>query len=1034
MKKQNFFAFSLIFLLLVNFFGITVILFTTHQKNHSIMSEDLENQIPNLISTSDSENIFEYLANSKSNFAPLRIVTLVAQEDPNFDSDFAYLAAIPIGLYKENNITKVSPILFDDLSTASENFLIDWKNYCRIFDSWDGIKNIVYIGSVPTATKNQAEALLNPEKLYNPAFDPTNRHQVNVLGENIYDLTKNIATYFWYRSETAVIAVINDTFPDPQTTLLQYSNSLANIEEIPRVGEINGTYLENFWSNNNINLDTGGILVQINNTNDLLMELFGNFSQLPWMFDSNRISKNDWVFFPNVSAPADLSDWGIRITNLTTISNPIYYNLNFYNLTYQTYQIEINNSESSLEIALNWTDSGEDLKFWVLDPSGQLVGASSRDLIETGSSNKSSTILYPQVGKWTILVTRRTAGSPISYDLNINITNFSSYRRQCIESAANGAVIASTLNIPLLYVTNTSVPNETKQALLTLNVSKVIRVDPFQIMSQSVFDDLISCNVSLAASTNLTSRVQLYNYIYDRTQQPDIVLSSVNEGYFAPASLLAAFHGAPLLFTLNESYNIHAGALQNFATSNWVGFQNPGDSALLNHEIPIFTDMKKLSDDFYSWINSMNLDKAGNETVLVVSPITELNPYFDRAIYGKALVGRFIGLNSNDLAAFICRNILYPAISYSDLSFDYEPQELLTSCTGNSTITGTSLYAAQFSGTHVNCYLNDGVYHSYVNASNGKVIMAYYVNLSEYLIPYNNISKVEISIDGKINYANELIRLAGWGIWDWTLSSLTLINGSLFNATTDQNQKIVIDTSNKTKYISPSNSRIEIFVNVTTIGPSVNVSIDFLQFNVTYNQLKNVPSMLSSSITYWHDFTFQGVSYNYSSLIPLNFTQAGYQVSNATGYQEIYSQLAEGCEFWYYSGNSTLSQAQWNLLFTENNYWRAFGDNNDQGATPGNPDADGDHLVAPNETYAKWQTESEFNTFLPDLSSPFVLLQAGYLGFTAIPDYLIQHGATTVIANLKQNELGYSEHFAYNIINELLKYNTLGNAMFTAFN
>lgn len=996
-------------------------------------------------SSQDPENIFQVYSKNDPQFAPLRIVTLIGENSINYDKDFAYLAAIPMGLYKENNILKVSPILYDDLSLAEENFLIDWKSYCSMFDSWDGIKNIVYIGNVSEETKTYAEDLLNPEMLHNLYLPAQQRERVQLSGQNTFDLAAQIATYFWYQPETAILAVINETFPVDQTNLLSYSNTILGNTVQNVGGEINGTYLENYWSNANISLNTGGIYIEIDNVADLAMELYGNFTDTaPWMYDTNKITKNNWVFFPNVSYPADMADWGLKIYNTTPATPFIPYTLNFYDLSYQTYQFQIDNSECNFEIFLNWTNPTDDLNFWVLDPSKQLISASSRwgNIYQTGNTNKTSSLLYPEKGTWTIIITRPTGISPIFYDLTINITTFSAYRRQCIESASNGAVIASLLNKPLLYVTNETIPEETKSAIGTLNLSSVVLVDPFNLMSQGIFDELSTLNISLSAATNLTSQNFLYEYIYNQTQQPDIILSSVNGGYFGPASLLAAFHGAPVLFSLSENYNIHAGALKNYAIENWVGFQNPGNSALLNQSIPRYEEMKNLADIFYSWLNTMNLDKIGNETVLVVSPLWELNPLFDRSIYGKAFVGRFIGEDDGDLATFICRNILYPALSYSNISYDYTINTKLSSISGIGTKTYIQpQHVAPYSGIYTDCQADDSVYHSFYlrNDATGLVAMAYYVNLSQSQMIFNNISQVGITIDGKISYSNSSILTAGWGIWNWSAGSYKILNTRSLNSTADQSDTIYITEINKTNFIYSPNSRIELFILINTTGSPLNVSIDFLQFNITYAHIRNSPSMLSSSITYWHNFEFQGQTYNYSSLIPTNFTMNGYQVINATGYQEIYSSLAENCKFWYYSGNSTLPEsrigAQGNMLFTDTNYWRSFGDQDDtQGATPDNPDADGDHLVTANSTLEKWQTGTELNMSLPSLHSTFVILQSSYLGVTKIPEYLMDHGATIVIADMKQTELGYSEHFSYVTMTKLLENKPVGEALLNAFN
>jgi len=1005
--------------------------------NFGLNSPNTDNQ---LIINGNSNPILGFCSNQKSSFAPLRIVTFVGQNSRVYDANFVYMAAIPMALYNENRILKISPILLDNLNFASVNFLKDWKDYCNKFDSWNGIKNIVYIGNISAQTQSIAENLLNPEGKFNPNMTKP----VQIVGNSTYEIAANIATYFWYKPESVVLAPIDSSYSPPKTSIIKFSNSLKENGMGNKKGIINGSFLNNFWSKTNVTLNSGGIFVEINDTSNLALELYGNFTKISrWMYDTNILSKNKWVFFPNVTFPADLSDWGLRVYNTTPILalTSVPYTLTFYNLTFQKYQFQINNSESQFDTILTWSNSTDDLNFWVLDPSRQLLSASSRtgNLYQNGRTSKAARFLYPQTGTWTVLITRPNGSKPISYNLTINVTEFSRYRRQCIESAANGAVIASLLDKPLLYVSNATIPDATKKAISALGVKRIILVDPFNLTSyRSFFNALKALNIQLNLGANLTSRIIVYNFISTLNPAPDIVLSSVNNGFFAPASLLAAFHGAPLLFSLNQSYNIHAEAMKNFAENYWIGFQNSSDSALLREDIPRFQDMKRIANVFYTWLNSMNLNKSGNETVLVVSQLWELNPFFDRALYGKAFVGRFLAENSGDLATFICRNILYPALSYSNVSFIYQTRIRNLACEGNSTKTLMQLYGTNFGGTAANCQFNDGIYHSYYNGSKGQIVMAYYINMIDSQIPFANITQVRIVIDGKISYNNSAIKIAGWAIWNWTAGNYKIIDPKVLNSTSDQSDDFIIDTSNKASFILPTTSRIEIFVLVNTSGPSIRTSIDYIAFIVNYSQLLNYPKMVSSSIVYWQNFTYQGKTYNFSSLIPLNFTQNGYRVKNVTGYQVIPSELANNCVLWYYSGNSTLPFSEFgqkgNLLFTKTDYWRAFGDYNDMKATPNNPDADGDHFVTPNVTLGKWRTGLEFNSSLAQIHSSFILLQDSYAGVTKLPEYLMLHGAAIVIANLKQNVLGYSEYFAYRVLNEVVKGKSLGAALFKAFN
>ncbi|MFX1298594.1 MAG: hypothetical protein ACFFD2_27515, partial [Promethearchaeota archaeon] len=83
------------------------------------------------------------------------------------------------------------------------------------------------------------------------------------------------------------------------------------------------------------------------------------------------------------------------------------------------------------------------------------------------------------------------------------------------------------------------------------------------------------------------------------------------------------------------------------------------------------------------------------------------------------------------------------------------PLTKLLTCAGNATITGTQLNATNFSGNYTACEHNDEVYHTYFTNSSGQIVMAYFVNLSDFGINYDNISQINVSIEGKLGYSNK---------------------------------------------------------------------------------------------------------------------------------------------------------------------------------------------------------------------------------------------------------------------------------------
>ena len=135
MKNNRMIALSFLSLIIVNFLIIGFTLLLPLSEKGIIGEIAQEGASGTIIGTASSESIFEFYSNNRSDFAPLRIATFVGQNGGGYDENFAYLAAIPMSLYNENSVLKVSPLLYDNLDLAQENFLIDWKNYSQLFNS-----------------------------------------------------------------------------------------------------------------------------------------------------------------------------------------------------------------------------------------------------------------------------------------------------------------------------------------------------------------------------------------------------------------------------------------------------------------------------------------------------------------------------------------------------------------------------------------------------------------------------------------------------------------------------------------------------------------------------------------------------------------------------------------------------------------------------------------------------------------------------------------------------------------------------------
>ena len=154
-------------------------------------------------------------------------------------------------------------------------------------------------------------------------------------------------------------------------------------------------------------------------------------------------------------------------------------------------------------------------------------------------------VLHPEKGKWTAIVVPRytTGSSSIDYTISGKIRQIYSKRANAAISAANGAVIASQEHIPLLYITENSVPSETQSALTALGVNNVILVHKGGIASDAIGD-------LPPLQENLKTMQEIIDYIKDYAHSENyITITSLKtgDGYFAPSAMLAAYHCAPVL-------------------------------------------------------------------------------------------------------------------------------------------------------------------------------------------------------------------------------------------------------------------------------------------------------------------------------------------------------------------------------------------------------------------------------------------------------------------------------------------------------
>lgn len=262
------------------------------------------------------------------------------------------------------------------------------------------------------------------------------------------------------------------------------------------------------------------------------------------------------------------------------------------------------------------------------------------------------------------------------------------------ESVTNGAVVAALKNVPLMYTAGDTPEYAEVKALEELGIDNLIVIDPADMIDISQWQDL---GFEVVAKK---SDGDVFDYIYDISKTKDLdkslVLSAQGGPWFSGAAFEAAYHGAPVP-ALNDPEIIDV--LNQVTATWWQTIQN--DVVYMR---PVFTEnntpkqriMEEISEKFFSWLegydpdfnpdcNDANgdgvpdtgssWDYSEDVDVIVVSPLNALKPTLDRAINGKASVGRIPIADPSPLWAVVNREMLYWKVGFSQADNPENPND-----------------------------------------------------------------------------------------------------------------------------------------------------------------------------------------------------------------------------------------------------------------------------------------------------------------------------------------------------------------------
>ena len=636
-------------------------------------------------------------------------ITPVAQtfkitNDPNSNEDeYSFLAAVPSAVYKEGGKQYVSPIVYtgDDTKTHWFGTADDTTQY--LLDDWNTyLERHGFLSKIVEVDKNPIKA------------------------------AANLATTNWEKSDTAVIAVDGSRFLDDWNTLLDKDATLnvktKKTTAVPgdeKFRDMAGYQAIQMW----IGKEWGAMTIYAYGSDcpavGLITPRYELGTEEDWPHPYDGPGDNTNIYFP-IAIP------GIYWPMLDGSTGFDTFEITRYSC--DRYKIPISDTDTSLKVTVT-TDTESYLEVFLVDPTGSVRrpmvphwngGPINPIHIWNGdhhngyekwrrwepelSKTHTVEINYPMTGKWTAIVVphypygEEKSTDSIPYHITAELREHSMKRVNAGLSAANGAVLASQIHAPLLYVTEDSVPTETKDALNQLGVKNIMFVNLNHVSKAELSGSVTEINSMkdmIRAVESSSGNTKAANLQSDNV----IVVTSfgTENGYFAPAGLIAAYHGVNVLNIgeVPDAYNFldKGTAWREYGGGWYHGCRAQGHLGkmsepidwlkiikdLLNGEFPELGLDQHLRwwgavhDSIHNWIADQGLDKSGQEAYIFVAPRdTDIRLPITRIMSGLNSYAGQIPFETPGLdAALISRDILYPAIIYANPGRDVTTSQLM---------------------------------------------------------------------------------------------------------------------------------------------------------------------------------------------------------------------------------------------------------------------------------------------------------------------------------------------------------------------
>ncbi len=659
--------------------------------------------------------------------APVEGATFVYFDETSYIDDYAFMASVPSSVFASGDNLYAHPVLFYEEPIEGQNnvralnasqgvhyFMEDWYTYCE--NSLDFVNYI----NVPEETRTELS-----EKY-------TTGKNLTINSNDPYSLASKIALQSWESSDSAVVVPIHKDFDamEKETTGMvggnitsqeivsihfegnKYPNPVEpNVHdfEVPLGYRYVTAHLTWTWMGQETMPDGSSATER---GKDLDLQLYD--AQLGEVVASEFWNVIEGDLYRPYMPPEEIANtyayhngtWSATVTYMPTkgVGNDIEgqfaradYDIHIEQYSGANFDIpeEVGYKAEDAVFTLTW-GGNENLGLVIIDPTGAELASSVTD--EQGS--RAISVKQLGAGRYSFAVIDLDGtGGDIPFELTYSWTQREPEKKGVdLAAAANGAVLASIKNAPLLYMETDGLPGDTKDALDTLGVTKVLLVNPADHdvsgeFNYRAFWDRIEVD-------EIDSFKSLYGIIRSSTDENDIVFTTADpwtswlpgQGingnvdhekatYLGPAALAGAFHGAPVLVT-----DVHPELSSPNAWHNEFWLQ-----AYDLRLPPSIASMYLTGTSVYDFLGEMGLDEGlladgsndveesgiiddmnimdESESILTIAGQFDIGQGWDRMLVGKAVPGRIIG-TPVDAAYWVDRSALYPAIIYANPAVD----------------------------------------------------------------------------------------------------------------------------------------------------------------------------------------------------------------------------------------------------------------------------------------------------------------------------------------------------------------------------